>query len=637
MSLHSPHTRPSADHGQHLATQVLLVSGALYLLHAIYAVLTQRHLFGDASWYLLQMLITGKPTAFYKHFLSEFYYSRLTAYWLTQLPAVIAIKLGVSSVQLVSWIFGATYFGLRLLSLYICFRLLGQREKSWITFPLLGLFAGTIITEMFIVTEANVAVSFLWPIAIVLFREKALTRSAQIGLTIAILAAALTYEPWAFFAPMLIVGVALRAYVGASRRAVPLAPTVSLAICAIINWGASLYPRDPSNKSGFLKGTLDVISHTFGVVSHWHIGAMAAAIGAIAALLLMGIPSLERSKAMHVVVIAIAIVLAIAPPLHFYLNGPAVDLSMAVGDRGFGGLAMQVVLLASFIAMALWRPATTAHSRSIAIVLFGLAIGQVTWQIMATRAWSAAAATVGEVVNTQTGAIPCNTIDAGLVRTHAPYPTSIMCSWWVSPYSVLRANGRHVQAILTAHVGFEPFDPLDPTHLPGADKQIFDYSSYAKAVEASLDVEPGRELSFGEDGNATLMLGSGFSHSEPGQTWTDGRKATLHVCLPDAIERTRGYRMTFTLIPHLDPRHPQLVAEARAGQGTATTWQFEPGGTAWTERTLEVHRDDFGDSRCGTIEVTFATLPASPAEAGENADNRHLGLAFTKATVTELP
>lgn len=625
------------DNRHRAAAWLLILCCGLYSVHAFYAVLLQRHLFGDASWYLVQMLSTGKPTAFYHDFFREFYYSRLTAYWLTQLPAVLAIRLGVASTQVVSWIFGATYFGLKLLSLFICFRLLGKREKPWIVFPLLGLFAGTIITDVYIVTEANVAVAFLWPVAIVLFRSEPLTRTTQIFATIAVLIASLTYEPWAFFAPILLAGLVVRSFALPARSPFPTAAAIALIVCAAINWCASIFPRDPANKADFLTGAVHALVDTFSGIANWHVGALASAVAGAIALSLVALPSLGQSRATRALVAIIAVLLAVLLPLHFYLNGPAVNLWFAVGDRGFGGLAMQLVLLVGFIAAALFRPATSIDLRNIGVLILGLALGQVAWQLMATRAWGAAAEAVSGVVNSESGVIPCTSIDAGQSRAHFPYPARIMCSWWVSPFSLTQARGRQVQSIIVAKAGWEAFDPLAFSHLPGERNDTFNYTNYVKAVETRLLIEPGKQLSFGKDGNAAGMLGDGFSHAETGLTWTDGQTATLHVCLPEGRAGSGNYRLKFALIPLVNPKGPALVAKVRAGNGEAAPWDFPPSSEPWVERVLDVHAGDFGASSCGAIEVAFANLPPSPQEMGENNDGRHLGLAFMKAEVTALP
>jgi hypothetical protein len=640
MSLRFATSQPQPSPDNRTASRLLLVCSGIYLMHALYAVLVQRHLFGDTSWFLVEMLTTGKPTPFYQNFLHDFYYSRLTAYWLTQLPAVIAIRLGISSIQLISWIFGATYFGLRLLSLLICFRLLGQREKSWIIFPLLGLFAGTITSEMYIVSEANVAVTFLWPILIAIFRETPLSRIGRVITTIAILMASLTYEPWAFFAPILLAGVFLRSTKIAGEHPVPVPFTIALIICAVINWCAILFPRDPANKSGFTQGVFKVISDAATGTPHWHGCVLAATLATLSMLVLIGIPSLSRSKAACFIGAVISLILAIGPPLHFYMNGPSVILSTAIGDRGVGGLVLQMPLLVAFLALILFRAGAVINLRILAPLVLSLAIGQTAWQMMATQAWSNAASIVRHVVTTEAGLVPCETMEFMQAKSeHAPSPSSIMCgSWWVPSYSLLMSKGRQVQAIMVSHntTSFEPFNPLEPSQLPGTNNKVFDYAPYTKAFESRLNIEPGHELLFGQGGNGFAMIGDGFSHPEDGQTWTDGKKAVLHICLPTVDSGSDSYRINFTLIPYLGSKNQSLVAEIQAGTGSPVTWQFQPSNPPWVSRTLDIHRGDFGTSRCGVIQITFSNLAPSPAEAGTGPDNRHLGLAFSKADVTVL-
>lgn len=634
MSQKTPHPTPSFDESTRW-THLLIICGGLYLLHACYAILVQRHLYGDASWFLVRMISEAKPTNFYTNFANEFYYSRFVAYWITQLPTVLGIRLGMVSTDSLSYIFGATYFGHRLISLGICYLLLERDEKQLIVFPLLGLFAGSIISDVYIVTEIHISTSFLWPIAILLFRERRLAGTMYWIAVAAILLASFTYESWAFFAPMLLIALFLRKRMSKQAPLPALWPSSALVVCALINWCAIIFPRDPANKDGFVKGTFRILSDIITGPSHWHICAMMAILAASCTLLLTLLPARFKPNAPHFVIGATAVALAIIPPLHFYIFGNAVDLSYAITDRGFAGLVMQVGLLAIFLGVCLFHRDSVATFRAIAVILVGLAAGQVTWQLMATYAWANAVQATRTVLLRDRGAIPCEAIDSGHSPAHIPAPSAVMCTWWATPFSLLQNDHRRVHTILTTHSSFQPFDVYDPSTLPGMSNGTFKYTAYLEALKSQANFRISDTVTFGTGGSGTPMLRSGFSRSESTLTWTDGQTAVLHICLP-AEPGVDKFRIAFTIIPHLDTRHLPLSLSVLPGSGSPVTWKFQRANPPWVTRFIDVGHADFGGSECGEIRIVFSNLPASPADLGESGDDRHLGIALVKARIQAL-
>ncbi|WP_250624171.1 hypothetical protein [Pinirhizobacter soli] len=446
-----------------------------YALHAIYAIATYRHLYGDAAWFLLKVISDGLPTHFYDDFATQFYFSRFVAYWLTQLPTVIAVHLGVTSNAVLSWILGATYFGHRLASLALCWRIAGRTNPFMLLFPLFGLFAGTINSDIYIVTEIHIAASFLWPIALYLTlslrRDGIYSSLAVFG----ILVAAFTYEAWAFLAPLLALGLFWLGRVDKARKQ-PVAIYLALAFNAAINWAAILFPRDPTNKDGFVKGILGIIDDSFAP-GRWHVTDMVSFLVIGWAFLVVIAPSrFVNGRVASVLAGALALVALILPAAYLRTHRADLDLTYAITDRGFSGLVTQFALLVIYLLLVC-RPSAslTRPVGQFAVVLVGLAVGQIAWQGMATAVWSKAEHAVRDVAMTGKGIVPCQSMDAA-ARSRRALPSTIMCSWWVTPLSVLLAPDRHVQAIISSPASFKPFNLLDPSKLPG--RQVIDYSGY---------------------------------------------------------------------------------------------------------------------------------------------------------------
>lgn len=619
-----------------MAKAIFIACFLLYAAHAVYAVVTQRYLYGDASWFLVHIASDGSVTHFYENFYKEFYYSRVTAYWITQLPTVIALHLGVSSLQVLSYVLGTTYFSHKILSLIICYLLLEKGKKRLIAFPLLGLLAGTINSDVYIVTEIHIASSFLWPIAIILTRSGYLKTSLLITTILAIILASFTYESWAFFAPLLICAAIyqIKNAVGPKRGQLILI-AACLIVPSLINWAAILFPRDPTNKSGFIHGTLNIFADFFKGVPFWHIGALVSliALASVISVMLFGAYP-KNTRMRRIFWIAVCLALVLLPPVHYFRTAAHLDLTYSITDRGFAGLVMQCgILLAYLYACLLPYSFTERKFAIIAPLILALGLGQVTWQILATHAWAKATHAARRTLTIEKGAVPCIDIDKYRTSGAAMSPSAILCHWWVTPLSTLLSKQAKVRALLISQEQFKAFNPLDRDALPADGTPSIDYSTYKTFLDQTFDVRVGDNLSFVAGQSATLMLTDGFSPSEAWATWTNGKVSRIHLCAPE-ISRGGELLLTFRISPYMGDRQHALNVSVHMATGATTNWVFDPNDTI-VEKSIVLHGIDLSAGGCGDITVELPNDPLSPLELGLSSDPRHLGIAFIGLQVSK--
>jgi hypothetical protein len=627
---------PANEHSRVLAFRIFMLCCGLYALHACYAVATQRHLYGDTSWFLVRIMSEGVATNFYGDFWREFYYSRFVAYWLTQGPTVLALHAGIHDARLLSWTLGATYFGYKLISLAICYRLLDKGEKIYIVFPLFALFAGSIISDIYIVTETHIAASFLWPIAILLNRRVSFSGVAKYVGGVAIVVASFTYESWAFFAPMLMLAgfYHARNFAGKQRRDLQLM-TALLIVPALINWAAILFPRDPANKSGFIHGSLNILLDTFRGVPAWHVGALASILAISMLALIVASNRVASILPRHKWFLgSLLILLAIGPPLHFLIYNPGVDFGYSVMDRGFGGLAMQFVILSLYIyATHFVRVRFFDVFHVVASVLAAVTIGQVTHQLLSTSAWARAVRAADKTLAKEQGAVSCARIDGQASVAAGITPSEILCSWWATPLSILLAKDGRVQALLISSVAFRAFDPYASEALPHFKYGGIDYLRYLKALRADFDLRPGEHISFTSDSPQAAMLSNGFSAAEKWATWTDSETATFHFCVA-AADSLGDLRLTFRLAPLVTSERVKLPVMIASPGGHNTTWDFSSGEPQIVERSISVRPRELPRSGCGDIVFRLPHSLRSPLDMGMSQDPRRLGVAFLDLTIT---
>ena len=617
--------------------RIFLFLFGLYALNAVYAIAAQRHLYGDASWFLIKIMSTGTVTSFYTDFWHQFYYSRFVSYWLTQGPTVLALHMGIHNNQTLSWILGSTYFSLKLISLVICYKILDDDKKVFVFFPLFGLFAGTINSDIYIVTETHVAVSFLWPIAILLNKKDKIGTITKYFGYIGILAASFTYESWAFFSPLLIIAGYLNARkLDGKQQTAIRTMSALLLVPACVGWAAILFPRDPTNEGGFVHGVLAVFSDSLNGISAWHIGALVSAL----AILLLVLSLLCRREVLDIsryawILWPVLAVLAIAPPLHFLIFHNGLVFGYSIMDRGFGGLAIQLVLLILFIGTsytkALSFSSTIGFSTSI---LIALAAGQIANQLLATRAWNLAVDATRATLNTEHGAVPCNMINRFAPAGDHIAPSAIICSWWAYPMSILFSKAGMIQSFLIpSNLGFQPFSPFIATGLPTFRYGGPNYSKYEETLGSSFGLHLGEHALFVLGSSNTLMLKSGFSYPESWATWTDSSVADMYVCLKD-LAKTRALRLVFDVVPFVTSSQPYLPVSVVLPNGRDTHWDFHYGTPKPVSKSLVISTDNWPESGCGDIGFHMPESLRSPLELGMSGDPRKLGFALIAVSVT---
>jgi hypothetical protein len=609
-----------------LARVVCVLALAGYALHAIYAMATHRALYGDAAWFLVRMISEGKVTSFYTDFSHEFYYSRFIAYALTQLPTLGALHLGVDDPRHLSWVLGATYFIHKPLSLWLCYRLLPAGRKSYVVFPLLGLFAGSINSEIYIVTETHLATSFLWPLLLAVTQLRQPGRIACSVVAAGLLLSAFVYESFAFFGPVLLLVCLIRAVIAPQGERARWGLLSAFALVPIaMSWAAILFPRDPTNKSAFSSGVMKLVHDTMAGVEPAHVLGVASILALLAFIVLLGWA--WRARATQDIpwwIWAGALVLALLPAVHFMRYAASVDFTYAITDRGFGGLVMQLAVMGLYL-LVLVLPARIFQAAipGTLVVVSGLAAGQVAWQLLATHAWRGAIAQLEGKVATTEGLDRCTSVALGEAGTNQSGPARMLCHWWILPLSVVLAPDSGVRTLVVSEESFLPFDPHLPRALPNSPAGVIDYRPYLRALAWERSTTLPEVLDFTSSGNASRYLRNGFSHSENWATWTDGKNARLEFCF---APRPGDPLLTFKITPLVNSARPTLAAVVDVNGLRVADWAFHL-GEAMVERQVAIPRGRLDENGCAALGFTFDD-DRRASEIGVPGDPRRLGFAI---------
>jgi hypothetical protein len=621
---------PASDRGSSdgLAGALLGWAAGAYLLHAVLAIASGRHLFGDAAWFLVRIASEGRATSFVDDFLKQFHHSRTLSFWATQGPAVLALHLGLRDLQALSSVFGAGLFGYKLISIALCYRLLPRGEKIFFAFPALGLFAGTINSDVYLVSETHLAVSFAWPILIALHRLPRIGGLPAVICGLAIAATTLMHESFAFFATIMLALLASRWWKDGRPKDLGLFLLAALlALVVLVNLAGIAFPRDPINRAAFSSGLLklvDAARHGIGAI---HVGPLVSVLASAATLAVAFGADGSWKAGRAAVLVATCLFVALAPLAHFVVFVDRVVLEDAIDDRGFSGVAMQLLLMAGFLAVhALRREAFHRRAGAVVALLSSLVLGQTAWQMFATHLWRDAIADTRSRLATETGLLTCPGGPGGAVSMARARAERALCKWWITPLSIVLSPGARVRSlILSRHDPFQVFDPRDPAALPGLRHVSRDYRPYLASLEAARRLGPGEKVGFAEGGRGFGMVREGFSSPESWATWTDGERARIEVC-GLAVRPEESVHLVFHVAPFSPPGSaPPEVGVLVAGE-QRDTWRFAPGDRVVAR---EVLLPGAAIPSNGCVDLGFRmTGLRSPAALGLSEDSRRLGLAF---------
>jgi hypothetical protein len=625
-----------ADWRADWARALVAVFSAAYLVHAIAVVSTHRHLFGDASQYLVRILSEGAVTEFFHNLLSDFYYSRYFAFLLTQGPTVAAIKLGVSHPEKLSLVYGCTFLLWKLASVPVSLWLLPRGREAFVIFPILGILAGTINSELYLVSEIHISSAAFWPLLFAfvwLPDEPTWRRTVCIGAATVI--TSFLYESMALLLLVPLAVVASRLATGrpdpVTRRKLMLLAAL-LVLGSLMNFAAVAFPRDAANRGGVAFGVYLLLVDTLAGTPFLHAGPTVS----VACLALLVLAVMLRGPSAKVIAWLGAAALALWPAAHFLVYRQTMDYAAdQANDRGFSGGAMQLALVALFFAALRFRPVPRRKDALCASILIaGLLTGQLSWQLLATKAWTETTSLVRHVLATQAGPVDCVTVSDDL-RTVSPTIDQVLwsCGWWVTPLSIILAPDRNVRALLVSRDRYAPFDPLNPRKLPSMQYAPVDYNPYLRHLGPAKPMGRGDRVEFTRKGDGWLATRSGFSFPEDWGTWAVARAASLELCVdPKAANDRHDVHLKFKLAPFVPPARPDLAVVVLADGRKVADWSFAHPEVV-TQRDLDVPAALFRDG-CARIELRISDL-ASPASLGLGADRRPLGIALIEIAVAD--
>jgi hypothetical protein len=595
--------------------RLLGIAIILYGAEVLVAILFQRHLFGDAAWYLVKVLSENQVTNWYSDFSSEFFRSRWFAYRFTQWPLLWASQLGVTSLTALSWIYGVGLFLYPLLSLLTCW--LWLRDKRLFLFPLASLFAGSINAQVYIVSEGHFMLSLVWPLLVLLLCAD-LTARRRVWLVLIAIPSLLAYETMALFGPLLVVAAALRAKAHWERfsdRILFLALAAYFALGSIFAFLSIIWPRAAVQRGTFVSGIPTALE--FG-----HLGIAASM------WLVLTFPFVAylwpRHRRTSVALLAAPVLLGAVHMGRMFWHPEQVDFDTHVYARGMTVLTpfpLCLMFLAVPIVNASRRQALVPCLRAVA----ALGLFQLVWSMGATVFWANMITALRLELARNVGVVSYHSTVLAQETFRGMPMARLHAGWPLLPMSIVLGGTPEVSSVVFADdYPFAPFNPRSPDELPNLSTFGVHYVGLKAALADNdyLDFRPG--------GNGTAFLGEGWSKEPDGWAhWTDGNRATILLRKHRGIERGSELQMrlaAFVLRQHPRQRVTVSLNGRRLGSLELADAQLADGPTTIH---LPVPPDVASD---GDELVLQFDLPdaRSPQSLGLSDDVRRLGIAMVQ-------
>ncbi len=459
-----------------LPTMLLLATAAgAYFAQAFLATVAGRHLYGDGSWYLVRMLSENQVTILNAGW-HDFFSGRFGSFAYQEFPTLLAGRLHVRNPKLLSLIYGATLFSFKPLSILLCYRF--ARDKRLVIFPVLTLFAITMNSEVYLVTETHLMTALFWPalFGLLFCREfEGFDLVAMIAVSAPLL---LCYEAMAIYSPVLCAACVYRYFaIAKSTREKWLSWTffVWFTASTVLAVLAIVFPRDLSQREGFLKSVLFVFRND-------HIGARVSCVVLVLCAVVVLIPERFRTALNAVTVVAMACSLAI--PVYIIRHPQLTHFGTHILARTMNSNA-PLILTCVFVALFFHRMriGTNQYTRLFVIAAV-LGICQCGWSMIATMEWSNMLTVLRAELRTHSGPVPLEqtalyqtTIDGQPMR-------NLYADWPVISLSILYSDNRTVQTIIFPSGGFRPFDPYSESSLPNLQRCGITYAPYLAALTA---------------------------------------------------------------------------------------------------------------------------------------------------------
>lgn len=602
----------------------------LYVVHVVLAIAADRHLFGDASWFLVKLLSEGHVAIWTQHWPWDFYVSRIGTFSIFEGPTLLASRLLPENLRVLSAVFGASLFLHKPLSLAVCYWV--APDKRFVLFPAASIFAATINAEMYICSETHLVISLFWMLLFLVVFSEPLTLQRRLFVIALSLPTVLCYETWAVFGTVLAAASlwpAFRRGAGRTDRAFRVCLAAWYLLGAALAVFAIVHPRDFGNRANFLVSLLSVstsVRTNPGILASW-----------VAAFAMLGLVLAGPSRRWMIrALVSVSLVASALVVVRILARPDLTDFGLHVAARAFH---LPIPLGLAFVFLLAYTGSVTIDRKtfgSLFVVLSVLGLAQTTWNLLATTEWSNMLALMRQELRSRSGPIPYDESVLSRPGIGGQPPGAPNNRWALLPLSILESDRKIVKSLVVFTrdgIGtFRPFDAERENQFPRLERFGFDARPYFEALAREQAYQLGQVVDFTSGGNASRFRTGSWWAPEPWATWTAGSECGLE--LPLAGRPPGDLRLDADVGAFVSRENPIVTADVSAGGCALGRWEFpfSTGGGKVGRRSVLVPSPCLAPDGRAIIRFVIKGA-AAPRALGLGGDPRPLGLAFVRAAL----
>ncbi len=607
-----------------VGTAVVYASLVAVLVERCTAVAGDLQLWGDGSWFLVKIASSRTYYLWVADWKRELFRSRLFTILAEQTPLVLATHLRIHSLHALSLIVGITFYSHALISLYLCYRF--SAKRWYMLFPLLSFVAGSMNVEAYLSTDSHFIVSLYWPLLFILLFRCKLTRGTTLLLILLAIPTILSYESMMFFG-VILAGVCLWRWKHLPPQRLLMAGLaiwfVSGAALAV---AATIWPFDPSNRSGFL--------HAFFFLLHSsHVAAKVSLLVLLCCAVLFALP--WRIAGIQKIAAAVGLLSVLYLCCDVLVGRTPSSLEVEVPARVLNLLLPLAATALLFVVLSGWSKPDARAIGLAAMLIGGLGIGQALWNLGAIMRWQGMLATLRYELLLHEGPVAFEDSILSREQLGPLHLRDLHAHWPLLPLSLYAAGPGEIHSIILPEPGtYFPFDPFAPDTLPDLSRYGVRYDAYREALRRNWHYSLGQTLTFPRGGSAARFMRGDWANAEDWATWSNGPDFGLDLPLlqknlPDVLI------LRATVAPNLAPGYPDLSVQITVNNLPLGEWRFQYSSDPVTTRSLQIPRAVLVLANPAQIRFHVLGPIRSPAEMGKGSDPRKLSLAFLQLTLAK--
>lgn len=609
---------------------VLLASAAsVYLSYVLLAVVTQRHLFGDGAWFLVKMLSENRVAIWNVAGWHDIFVGRFGAFAYQEYPTLLASRLGIHDLRELSVVYGLTLFAFKPLSILLCYHF--ARDKRYVIFPIVTLFAVTINSEGYIVSETHLMSALFWPALFGLLYCRQFKRWDLLAMVVVSAPLLLCYETMAFYG-LILLGATIYRFITIAKspeeRWLTVAFGLWYALGAIFGVLAIIFPRDLSNRGDFLKSLLFVFAND-------HIGARVSLVVLLLCALVLAIPSGWKRTPNFLV--GVSVLSSMAIPAYIIRHPGRTSLDSHIVARTmnavvpFGLALIFIAVHFSFIRVS------ACKFKRLFLMAAVLGTCQSCWHVIATAQWAQMTTLLRWELRTHSGpvAFQGSALSEWVVDG---YPVrNLHADWPLMPMSIIFADHAQVRTLLLPPIGgYEPFNPFSERTLPDLHRYGVDYRPYlASLADRVTSYELGSWISLNAktDAAGARQVGEWWE-AESWGTWT-GKDAAIEIKLDPNLKSDLALEAVAGAF--VNEKNPEIDVQVTVNDIDVGNWSFRysKNSQPFETRQLAVPTDVLRRSSPTVIRFQVAGA-RSPDQLGVGRDPRILGLALVRMRLSPI-